>query len=98
MKKILLTCAVACLAIPAFAESIERACLKSDRKAANRSLCGCIQDIADLTLSQTEQRRAATFFSQPHKTQEIRQSDARRDEIFWKRYKSFGSQAKTYCS
>ena len=98
MKTMILAGALACIAVPAMADSIERACLKSDRKAANRSLCGCIQDIADLTLSQAEQRRAATFFTDPHKTQEVRQSDARRDEEFWLRYKSFGNQAKTYCS
>ena len=98
MKTMILAGALTCLASPAMADSIERACLKSDRKAANRSLCGCIQDIADLTLTQSEQRRAATFFSDPHKTQVVRQSDARRDEMFWKRYKTFGNQAKTYCS
>ena len=39
------------LANPLFAEQIERACLKSDRGQGNRSLCGCIQDAANLTLT-----------------------------------------------
>ena len=79
------------------AEAIERACLKSDRKEANRMLCGCIQDVANLTLSNSEQRRAAGFFADPHKAQTTRQSDSRRDEVFWGRYQSFGKYAQEYC-
>ncbi|MDJ0630863.1 MAG: hypothetical protein QNJ44_21580 [Rhodobacter sp.] len=77
---------------------IERACMKSDRKAANRSLCGCIQDVADMTLSRSDQRLAVKFFKDPHMAQEIRQSDHASHEVFWKRYKEFGATAKNYCS
>ena len=76
---------------------IERACLKSDRKAANRALCGCIQQVADATLSRTDQRLAAKFFRDPHMAQEIRQSDRAAHEVFWKRYKQFGETAQGYC-
>ncbi|MCP3972138.1 MAG: hypothetical protein GY717_17800 [Rhodobacteraceae bacterium] len=79
------------------AGTIERACLKSDRTAANRALCGCIQDVADFTLSGTEQRLAAKFFKDPHMAQEIRQSDRQSHEVFWKKYKTFGRTAETYC-
>ena len=54
---------------------IERACIKSDRRAASKTLCGCIQKAADVTLSNNDQRLAAKFFSEPHMAQEIRQSD-----------------------
>ncbi len=86
------------LANPLFAEQIERACLKSDRGQGNRSLCGCIQDAANLTLTSRDQRLAATFFSDPHRAQEVRQSDRRSDEAFWERYRNFGQTAETFCS
>ncbi len=82
----------------AAAGTIERACIKSDRKAATRSLCGCIQDVADLTLTRSDQKLAATLFRNPHKAQEIRQSDRRSHEKFWKRYKNFGATAEAFCS
>ena len=85
------------LSVPASAGVIERACLKSDRKAASRSLCGCIQDVADLTLSSADQRRAASFFTDPDRAQSVRQSSSRRDEQFWDRYRAFGNYAGTYC-
>jgi len=85
------------VAAPAFANDIERACIKSDRAAGNRSICGCIQDAANLTLTNKDQRLAATFFADPHRAQEIRQSDRRQHESFWQRYKNFGLTAETYC-
>ena len=88
---------VAAGAAMASAGTIERACNKSDRKAANRSLCGCIQDVADAVLSNKDQSLAAKFFKDPHMAQEIRQSDRASHEAFWKRYKEFGATAKTYC-
>ncbi|RLJ60470.1 hypothetical protein BCF46_0671 [Litoreibacter meonggei] len=81
----------------ALAGPIERACLKADRKAASRPLCNCVQQVADLTLSSGDQRLAATFFSDPHRAQVIRQSDNSGHEKFWKRYKQFGANAESYC-
>jgi len=98
MKKLVFAAVFFSVAAPVVnAGVIESACLKSDRKAANRALCGCIQDAADLTLDRRDQKMAATFFRDPHKAQEIRQSDNRSHEAFWKRYKQFGSTAETYC-
>ncbi len=82
---------------PATSGDIERACMGSDRAAASRALCGCIQDAADLTLSTKDQRRAAAFFRDPHRAQVVRQSDRRSDEAFWDRYKAFGSTAESFC-
>ena len=81
----------------AFAGPIERACLKSDRRAVSRPLCNCVQQVADLTLDSGDQRLAATFFSDPHRAQVIRQSDNSGHERFWKRYKQFGANAESYC-
>nr|WP_245913012.1 hypothetical protein [Litoreibacter ponti] len=83
--------------VAAVAGPIERACLKADRKAASRPLCNCVQQVADLTLDGSDQRLAATFFKDPHRAQEIRQSDRISHEAFWKRYKQFGANAESYC-
>lgn len=76
---------------------IESACSASERAEGNRALCGCIQRIADQLLTRTDQRLAASFFKDPHRAQEIRQSDKSSDERFWLRYKQFGDQAQRYC-
>ena len=81
-----------------YAEAIERACKQSGRGAANGQLCGCIQDVADLTLTRGEQRTAAAFISDPNKAQAMRQSDRRSDENFWQKYLKFGSVAEAYCT
>ena len=88
---------VALLSGPAWANEIERACLKSDRAGGNRTLCGCIQDAANLTLTSRDQRLAASFFRNPDRAQEVRMSDSRRDEVFWDRYQAFGRTAEHYC-
>jgi len=77
---------------------IERACLGSDRPAVTRALCGCIQAVADKTLSGSDQRLAAEFFADPHRAQVIRQSDVTAHEVFWERYKNFGATATKSCS
>ena len=81
----------------AIAGPIESACVKSDRKAASRALCGCIQQVADMTLSGGEQRRAAQFFRDPDQAQKVRMSKSDRDNAFWARYKNFGETASAYC-
>lgn len=83
--------------VSASAGAIERACMASDRGANNQRLCGCIQQVADATLSNREQRQAAKFFKDPQKAQDIRQSDSSSHEVFWKRYKAFGNAAAQYC-
>ncbi|MDF1620937.1 hypothetical protein [Pseudothioclava nitratireducens] len=81
----------------ASAGAIDRACAKAGR-AESRALCGCIQQVADMTLSGSDQRRAAEFFKDPHKAQEVRQSDRASDESFWKRYKNFAATAESLCA
>ena len=74
-----------------------RACMRSDRKAATRPMCNCIQQVANQSLSRADQRLAASFFADPHKAQEIRQSDMRGHEQFWSRYKEFGTIVAASC-
>lgn len=77
---------------------IERACRSSGRSSASPQLCGCIQQVAEYSLSRSDRRKAAKIFSDPHKAQEIRQSDRRSDELFWKNYRAFGERARKTCS
>src|SRR6056297_121844 len=76
---------------------ISKACMASDREARSRRLCGCVQWVADQSLSRSDQRRAAGFYGDPHSAQEIRQSDRRRDERFWKAYSDYGDRAARIC-
>lgn len=77
---------------------ISNACIQSDRQSASRGLCNCLQHVANGELNRTDQRLAASFFKDPHKAQEIRQSDRRSHEKFWLRYKDFGETAAALCS
>lgn len=77
---------------------INSACLASDRTARSRETCGCIQAVADDTLSRSQQRQAVGFYSDPHRAQEIRQSDGARDRAFWTAYRAYGERAERICS
>lgn len=90
--------AAAPLYMPTAHGPIRSACLASDRKARSGRLCGCIQAVADRTLSRGDQRRAVDFYDDPHSAQDIRQSDRARDEAFWKAYSNYGSEAARICS
>lgn len=100
MKKSLLAGVVLAFILPAagFAGPIERACLNSDRKAATRALCSCIQQVADTTLRGGDQRKAAAFFRNPDQAQKVKMSKRGNDDAFWDRYKAFGDQAEAYCT
>ena len=102
MKTPLLTVALAAMlylvAAPAvIAGPVERACLRSDRQAATRALCGCSQAAADRVLSGADQRRAAGFFTDPDKAHKVWLSKSERDDAFWDRYKAFGATAEASC-
>ena len=81
----------------ASAGPIERACMASDR-GGNRSLCGCIQQAADMTLSGGDQRRAAKFFKDPEVAHATWISQSSSDDAFWERYKQFGATAEATCA
>ena len=76
---------------------ISKACISAGRKSASRARCRCVQAVANRTLSNNDQLLAVTFFHDPHRSQEVRQSDRTKDEIFWSKYKAFGAQAKRSC-
>lgn len=101
MKHVLLSVALMSILLPGQSAiaggSVERACLRADRASASRSLCSCIQDVADSMLTRSERSKVAKFFKDPHKSQTTRQSDRAADERFWQKYKRFGQQVRSYC-
>jgi hypothetical protein len=101
MKSIILAALAAAflpmMSAAAMAGPIERACMSSDR-GGNRSLCGCIQQAADATLSGGDQRRAAKFFSDPERAHQTWVSQSSSDDAFWERYKQFGQTAEASCA
>lgn len=74
-----------------------KACMASGRSAANTALCSCVQKTANSTLTNRDQKRAATFFDDPQKAQDIRQSKSPGDSAFWQRYRQFTGQAERIC-
>ncbi len=100
MTPTLRTAVVAALVLaplPASAGLIEAACNRSDRDAASRSLCSCIQNAADMTLDNADQRRVAKMFNNPEAVHKVKLSDSDRDDAFWARYRSFGDMAEATC-
>ena len=45
-----------------------------------------------------DQRRAAGFFRDAERAQEVRMSKRDADNAFWARYKTFATTAQAYCS
>lgn len=76
---------------------VGRACMGSGRDAANAALCSCVGRVASQSLSAADQRRAASFFGDPERAQEVRSSDSGRDDAFWARYRAFADRAEAVC-
>lgn len=98
LKPIVVASAILLTAPFAMAGPIDSACAKSDRGARSGGLCGCIQQVADMTLSRGDQRQAAAFFRNPDQAQQIRASKRDADNAFWGRYKKFATTAEAYCA
>ncbi|CAM3000177.1 hypothetical protein SAMN04488021_101331 [Paracoccus aminovorans] len=99
INRLMIAAAAVVLTAPlAVAGPIDSACMRSDRAAGNRQACGCIQQVADQTLSRADQRRAARFFRDADEAQKVRMSKSDADNAFWSRYKTFASAAEAYCA
>jgi len=77
---------------------VARACMAGGRQAANPALCSCVQSVANQSLSAAEQRRAASFFEDPQRAQDTRQSSNSGDSAFWHRYRAFADRASAQCA
>jgi hypothetical protein len=84
-------------ALPFAQGPIQAACEVQGREAASTVLCGCIQAVADQSLLEPQQRRGVKYFKDPAALQEVRQSDSRANEKFWRAWKEFGVQAEDIC-
>lgn len=76
---------------------IARACLASDRDAANPAVCGCIQSVANAELSASDRNRIEPFFADPEVAHAVRRSDTDRDDAFWDRYLDFSRSVERTC-
>ncbi len=83
---------------PTEAAQIKRACLASDRSAATRQRCSCIQRVANQALTRSDQKQVAQWFKDPHQAQELKMSQTERDDALWDRYQVFGQMAQAICS
>ena len=97
INRLMIAAAAVVLTTPlAVAGPIDSACVRSDR-SASRQLCGCIQQVADLTLRGSDQRRAAKLMKDPDLAHEVWISKRESDDEFWEHYKAFGDAAAAYC-
>ena len=80
------------------AQQIERACLRSDREARSRALCGCIQQAANLTLSANDQKLAASFYNKPGRLEDIQGSGRSAQLRFLERYAAYVEAARAFCN
>ncbi len=76
---------------------IGKACVASDRSAANPRLCSCIQQAANRHLNQRDQELAATFFGDEELANDIKINDSRSADAFWARYRDFTRTAERSC-
>ena len=73
------------------------ACIQAGRERASRDRCSCVQSVANERLTPGDQHLGASFFSDPHRAQQIRMSDNAMHERFWERWKEFGEEAGKTC-
>ena len=76
---------------------ISRACLAEDRSAANPSLCGCVQRVANAELSSRDRARVVRFLNNPEIANETKLSTTDADDAFWDRYRAYISTARRQC-
>lgn len=102
MKQFLLIafCAASLTAVAQVADAaqIRQACMASDRSAATRDRCSCIQRVADQALTRSDQKTVAKWFKDPHQAQVLKMSKTARDDALWDRYQNFGQMAQAICS
>jgi len=75
---------------------IQKACLGTGGLKL-KSVCSCMQTAADMTLTPSDQRRAASFFLNPSAAQAVSLSSNRKDRDFWGRYTLFTKASHEAC-
>lgn len=82
---------------PGVRGEIAQACVASDRNAATRARCSCVQNVAVQELSRSDQRKLVSFFEDPEKANDIKIDDRPPAEAFWERYRDFTDAAERQC-
>ena len=82
---------------PVASGPISDACLSSGRKSRSPALCGCVQAVANDTLSRSDQRRATGFYDDLQSAQDTRQSQRGADRQFWSAYTAYAERAERVC-
>ena len=82
---------------PRVSGEVGKACMAGGRSAANPALCSCVQQAANRTLSGSDQARAASFFEDPQKAQDMRAATTASANAFWDRYRNFSNTAEAMC-
>ncbi|MEO0380151.1 MAG: hypothetical protein AAF252_07750, partial [Pseudomonadota bacterium] len=79
---------------------IQQACQADRRKQSSRARCGCVQAVADQSLSASDQRRGAGYFKNPQALQDVRQNQDSNasNRRFWAAWKAYGQAAAAACS
>lgn len=99
MRIIVLVTVIASLAAcgPRVNGAVAKACVDSDRRAANPALCSCIGQVASQQLSRADQNRLVSFFDDPERANDIKIDDSPSADAFWERYRSFTRAAERSC-
>jgi len=82
---------------PRVSGKLGNACMDGGRKAANAALCSCIQNVANQSLSGSDERRIVKFFEEPDLAQSTKASQSRSDDAFWDRYRDFTRASERNC-
>lgn len=99
MRIIALLTVIAALAAcgPRVNGAIAKACVDSDRRAANAQLCNCIGRVASQQLNRSDQNRLISFFGNAERANDIKIDDSPSADAFWERYRSFTRVAERSC-
>ncbi len=82
---------------PSASGDISQACMAANRAAASPALCGCVQQVANQTLSARDRGHVADFFGDPEEAHAMRIDDSDYADAFWERYQNFVRTTETVC-
>ena len=97
MRRSLVTMAVLACAAPAFAGPAQKACLATERSPGPR-VCACAQQVADQTLSRSDQHIAASIIREPELFVKYQKDSSRRAQGFLTRYRLWGERVEQHCA
>lgn len=76
---------------------VEAACKVTGGPGASVEFCSCMQQVADLSLSLSEQKLAAYFLRNPARASRIGKANPAARKGFWQRFESFNLSTRRHC-